>query len=89
MRKDHFTLTDIETETIADGGFHLTQQTFLDQLETDVSLPRPFSSGHLSFVVCLVQQSCWETELVLISVRVHLFFTVHMHASTTVADTRE
>ena len=89
MRKDHFALTDIETETIADGGFHLTQQKFLDQLETDVSLPRPFSSGHLSFVVCLVQQSCWETELVLISVRVHLFFKVHMHASTTVADTRE
>ena len=31
--EDNFTINDIEIETLSDGGFHLQQQKFVDQLE--------------------------------------------------------
>ena len=31
--EDNFTLTGIEIETLSDGGFHLRQKKFVDQLE--------------------------------------------------------
>ena len=32
-KEDNFTLTGIEIETLSDGGFHLRQKKFVDQLE--------------------------------------------------------
>ena len=44
--EDNFTLTGMEIETLQDGGFHLRQQTIVDQLEFDFPVPTPFSSRH-------------------------------------------
>ena len=42
--EDNVTLTGIEIETLPDGGFHLRQQKYVDQLEL-ISLDQRLSRG--------------------------------------------
>ena len=43
--EDNFTLTGVEIETLLDGGFHLRQQKFVDQLEL-ISLSQRLSRAY-------------------------------------------
>ena len=85
--EDNFTLTGIKIETLPDGGFHLRQQKFGDQLEL-MSLSQrrsradtdKLTPGELTQVRGVSGCANWlETRLVLISVCVRLFSKVHMH----------
>ena len=94
--EDNSTMTGIAIETLLDGGFHLRHQKFVDQLEL-MSLSQRRSRadtdkvtpGELTSIVeCLVQRVGWETQT-----RADLCVSTSLlqgvHASATVADTRE
>ena len=80
--EDNFTLTGIEIETLQDGGFHLRQQRFVDQLEL-MSLSQRLSRAgtdkltpnELTQLRGVSGSANWlgRTKLVLIFVCVRLF----------------
>ena len=92
--EDKFTLTGIEIETLQDGGFHLRQQRFVDQLvlmslsqrrsRADTDKLTPGELTHLRGV-----SANWLGNQTRPDLCVSTSLLQAAHASATVADTRE
>ena len=94
--EDNFTLTGMEIETLLDGGFHLREQKFVDQLElmslsqrrsradTDMCTP-----GELTQLRGVSGSANWVGNQTRPDLSVRTPLLQGAHASATVADTRE
>ena len=96
MSEDNFRLIGIEIETLQDGGFHLRQQKFVDQLEL-MSLNQRFSradtdkltTGKLTQLRGVPGSANWLAHQTRPDLCVGTSLYQGSHASATVADTRE
>ena len=94
--EDTFTLTRIENGTLLDGGFHLRQQKFVDQLELmSLSQLRPradtdkLTPGELTQLRGVSGSANWLGNQTRPDLCVSTSLLQGAHASATVADTRE
>ena len=93
---DKFTLTGIEIETLQDGGFHLRQQKFVDQVELTSLRQRrsradtdKLTSGELTQLRGVSGSATWLGNQARLDLCVSTSLLQRAHASATVADTRE
>ena len=94
--EDNFTLTGIEIETLQDGGFHLRQQIFVNQLEL-MSLSQrrsradtdKLTPGELTQLRRVSGSANWSANQTRPDLCVSTSLLQGAHASATVADTCE